>query len=135
MGRFLTYLLLAIILIGGAFYLYQKNIPAIPVVAGDLDKGGNYSEAEKSTLVTACKGWVKKDPDAVCGCVSDKVASEFSRFDRQVLTATFQEKLSDIVALTKGLAQSGIPVEKVKSAEDGSKTRMKDMLKACNANP
>lgn len=133
MGRFLTYVLLAIILLGVAFYFYQKNIQAIPVTAGDLEKGGNFSDAEKTSLVAACKGWIKKDGDTVCGCISDKVASEFSRFDRQVLTATFQEKLSDIVALTKGLVQSGIPPEQVKAAEDGGKGRIKDMLKSCNA--
>lgn len=133
MGRFLTYLLLVLIALGAAFYFYQKNIQAVPVTAADLEKGGNFSDAEKGALVAACKGWIKKDGDTVCGCISDKVATQFSRFDRMVLTATFQEKLSDIVGITKGLVQSGIPADQVKAAEEGSKGRMKDMLASCNA--
>ena len=133
MRRLLTALLLAIAVLAIGFYFYQRNIVAVPVTAADLEKGGAYSADERSTLKTACAARVKKDSDAICGCITDKVATEFSRFDRLVITASFQEKLADIVALTKGLVQSGIPAEKVKSAEDGSKARMKDMLKACKA--
>ena len=57
-----------------------------------------------------------------------------TEFDRMVMTATFQEKLyCDIVGITKGLIQSGIAPEKVKATEDGSKARVKEMLKTCNA--
>jgi len=133
MGRFLTYVLLALIALGVAFYFYQKNIAAIPVTAGDLEKGGIFSESERSALVSACSARIKKDGDKVCGCIADKAASQFSRFDRMVMTATFQEKFSDIVALTKGLISSGIPADAVKAAEEGSKGRIKDMMKTCNA--
>ena len=50
-----------------------------------------------------------------------------------IITASLQEKLSDIVGLTKGLIESGIPAAKVKEAEDGSKVKVKEMLKTCNA--
>ena len=133
MRRLLTLLLLAIIMIGTAFYLYQRNIPAGAVTSADIEKGGTYSAEERAALVSACQARTKKDGEKVCGCISDKVATEFSRFDRMVITATFQEKLSDIVAVTKGLVQSGIPAEKVKAAEDGSKGRIKELFKSCNA--
>jgi hypothetical protein len=133
MGRFLQILLLILVVLGVGFYFYQKNIPAATVTAGDLEKGGNFSDGERTTLVAACKVRMKKDGDKACGCIADKVASQFSRFDRMLITATFQEKLSDMVALTKGLIASGIPAETVKAAEDGSKTRIKEMLKTCNA--
>ena len=133
MGRLLKFLLLALVVLGIAFYFYQKNIPAAPVTAGDLEKGGNFSADERTTLVTACSARIKKDGEKVCGCIADKVASQFSRFDRQMMTATFQEKLADVVGLTKGLVSSGIPIETVKAAEDGAKGRIKDMMKTCNA--
>ena len=133
MRRVLTVLLLAIVALSAAFYFYQRNIQAVPVTAADLDKGGTYSAEERASLTSACTARIKKDGEKVCGCITDKVATEFSRFDRMLITATFQEKLSDIVAITKGLVQSGIPVDKVKSAEDGAKARMKDLMKTCNA--
>ena len=133
MGRILKWLLLAIVVAGVAFYFYQRNIQAVPVTAADLDKGGSFTADERATFKTACAARIKKDGDKACQCIEDKVATEFSRFDRLVLTATFQGKLSEIVGITKGLIQSGIPADKVKSAEDGSKTRVQEMLKTCNA--
>ena len=133
MRRVLTFLVLAIVVLGTSFYFYQRTIQAVPVTGADLEKGGNYSAEERASLTSACTARIKKDGEKVCGCITDKVATEFSRFDRMLITATFQEKLSDIVAITKGLVQSGIPVDKVKSAEEGGKARMKDMMKTCNA--
>lgn len=133
MGRFVNLLLLAIVALGIGFYLYQRNIAPVPVSAADLEKGGNFSSDERASLTAACTARIKKDADKVCGCISGKVTTEFSRFDRMVITASLQEKLSDIVGITKGLVQSGIPADKVKEAEDGSRARVKDMLKTCNA--
>ena len=133
MGRVLTYVLLLIVALAAGFYFYQRNILPIAVTAADLEKGGNFSAEERGTLKTACAQRIKKDTDTVCGCIADKVASDFSRFDRLLITASFQERLSDIVALTKGLVQSGVPADKIQSAEEGNKARVKEMLKACNA--
>lgn len=133
MRRVLAFLLLVVVGLGVGFYFYQRNIVAVSVTAADIEKGGSFSSDERAALKTACGARIKKDGDAVCGCITDKVATELSRFDRMVMTATFQEKLSDVVGLTKGLIQSGIPAEKVKTAEEGSKVRIKDLLKACKA--
>lgn len=132
MGRILSYLLLAIVALGAMFYVYQRNITPIGVTAADLEKGGSFSSEERSALVAACTARAKQDAAKVCGCVADKVATDLSRFDRIVLTATFQEKLSDVVAAGKGLIASGLPADRIKAAEDGSKVRMKDILKTCN---
>ncbi len=133
MGRFIQVLLLVIVVLGVGFYVYQRNIAPVPITAADLEKGGNFSSDERATLTSACSARFKKDTDKVCGCIANKVTTEFSRFDRLVITASLQEKLSDIVSLTKGLVQSGIPADQVKNAEDGSRTRVKDMLKTCSA--
>lgn len=132
MGRFLTYLLLIIIAIGAGFYFYQRNITPLAVTAADIEKGGSFSADERATLVNACTARAKQDGAKVCGCIADKAATDLSRFDRLVMTASFQQKLSDIVAAGKGLIASGIPAEKIKAAEEGSKVRMKDIMKTCN---
>lgn len=132
MGRIIGYLLLAIVVLGVGFYLYQRNIAAVPVVASDLDKGGAYSDAEKASLKSACADHFKTNTDKVCGCVADKVGAGFSRFDRMILTATMQEKLADIVGITKGLIASGIDPAKMKSAESDSRQRVTDLIKTCN---
>ena len=132
MGRFLTYLFLAIIALGAGFYFYQRNITPLTVTTADIEKGGSFPAEERTALVNACTTRAKQDGPKVCGCIADKAATELSRFDRLVMTATFQQKLSDIVAAGKGLIASGIPAEKIKTAEDGSKARMKDIMKTCN---
>jgi hypothetical protein len=132
MGRFLTYLFLIIIALGAGFYFYQRNITPLAVSVSDIEKGGSFSAEERANLVNACTVRAKQDGAKVCGCIADKAATELSRFDRLVMTASFQQKLSDIVAAGKGLIASGIPAEKIKAAEDGSKVRMKDIMKTCN---
>lgn len=132
MGRFLTYFLLVLIALGLGFYFYQRNIEPMTVTAADIEKGGTFSASERAALVSACTARAKQDGEKVCGCIADKAATDLSRFDRLVITASFQQKLSDIVAAGKGLIASGIPADKIKTAEDGSKQRMKDIMKTCN---
>ena len=43
-------ILLAILALGIGFYFYQRTIPAVPVTAGDLEKGGNFSADERLAL-------------------------------------------------------------------------------------
>lgn len=133
MGRFLGFVVLLFVLAGIGFYVYQRNITAIPVTAADLDKGGSFPSDERAAMKSACASRIAKDGDKVCGCIVEKSATEISRFDRLVMTATFQGKLADIVALSKGLVGSGVPPDKVKAAEDGNKARVKEILKSCNA--
>ena len=132
MGRFLRWLLVALVVAGVAFYFYQRNIAAVPVAASDLETGGTFTDDEKSALKTACVNLIKKDSDKVCGCITDKAAA-FSHFDRMVMTATFQEKVSDIVGITKGLIASGIPADKIKAAEEAGKQHFSDLKTTCGA--
>jgi hypothetical protein len=132
MGRILRYLLLAVVVLGVAFYFYQRNIVAIPVSTADLAAGGAYSDADKTTLKTACAALIKKDTDTVCGCVTDK-AGAFSPFERKLITAAFQEKLSDVVALTKGMIASGIPADQMKAAEEAGRKHLTELRTSCKA--
>jgi len=132
MGRFLLWLLLAVVVIGAGFYFYQRNIAAIPVTAADLEKGGSYSDADRSAIRTACANLIKKDTDKVCGCIADK-AGEATRYQRMVITAIFQEKPADLVGLAKGLIASGIAPDKMKAAEDSARQLHQDMKASCGA--
>jgi hypothetical protein len=71
------------------------------------------------------------DDKGPCTCIADKVGTEFSRFERLALTAGFEGSATKIVALTKGLMDSGIPQAEVDAMEAGSKTRIDDLTKAC----
>lgn len=130
--RRILWLLLLIIIAGVAYvgYVYYKA-PAIPVAAADLDKGGAFSDAEKSALASACTNVVKKDTDKVCGCLVDKAATNLSRFERMMATATLQGKLTEVAGITKGLVDSGIPMDKVKAAEGDARQRITDLNKSC----
>ncbi len=133
MRRILSLLLLAVVVLGVGFYFYQRNIAPIPVAAADLEKGGAFSDGEKTALTAACSATVKKDTATVCGCIAGKAATDLSRFERMMATASFQGKLSDVVGITKGLIDSGIPAAKVKAAESDAKTRFSDLTKSCGA--
>lgn len=134
MGRFLMFLLLAVIALGTGFYFYQKNIPAASVSLADLDKGGSFSDAERADMRNSCTARFTTDGPKICGCMTDKAATELSRFDRTMLTAVFKRKsLSEGVALVKGMVAAQLPADKVKAAEDGASTRIKEMWKTCSA--
>jgi hypothetical protein len=134
MGRFLMYLLIAVIALGVGFYFYQKNIPAASVSLADFEKGGSFADVERADLTSACVARFSKDGDKICGCMADKAATELSRYDRMMLTAVFKHKaLSEGVALLKGMIAAQIPQEKLKAAEDGATTRIKEMWKTCSA--
>jgi hypothetical protein len=132
MGRFLLWVLLAVIVLVGGFWYYQRNIAAIPVTAADLDKGGSYSDTDRVALRTACANLIKKDTDKVCGCIADK-AGEASRYQRMVMTAIFQEKPSDLVGLAKGLIAAGVSSDKMTAAENDAKQLHQDMKASCGA--
>ena len=56
---------------------------------------------------------------------------DFSRFERLVFIATFEGNPTRVVALTKGLIDSGIPQSRVEELQKDSKYRIETLLKAC----
>ncbi len=51
-----------------------------------------------------------------------------------MLTATLEGSATKIVAVTKGLLDSGVPEEKTKEVEKQSEQRFKDLMNACGLN-
>ena len=69
-----------------------------------------------------------------CTCIADRAGTELSRFLRLVLTATLEGSATKIVAVTKGLLDSGVPEAKIKEVEQQSEQRFKDVMQACGLN-
>ncbi len=119
------------IVIGG--YFWAQNVEPVKLTAADLKVGGAYPAEERQTLIAACQKNMKAPTDDknACTCVADKAGTDISRFDRLVLTAGFEGSPTKIVALTKGLIQSGIPKAEVDAADAASKQNLEDLMKAC----
>ncbi len=124
-------------LIGAAvvfgFLYWASNVPSIKVTEEDLAVGGSYPPEERQALLDACNHTGKlnlKNKDS-CTCIADRAGSEASRFQRLVLIATLEGSPTKIVAVTKGLIDSGVPKEKSEALEKDSEKRFEDLMKAC----
>jgi hypothetical protein len=117
----------------GVLY-WASSIESVQVTEADLAVGGSYSPEEKQALLDACNGRnVSKRPDS-CTCIADKAGTELSRFLRLILTATFEGSATKIVAVTKGLINSGVPQEKAEAMEKEAEQRFEALMQACGLN-
>jgi hypothetical protein len=119
------------VIVGG--YYWASTVESVKLDATDLKVGGDYSPAERQSLLDACQKNMKAPPSdkSACTCIADRAGTEFSRFERLVLTAGFEGSPTKIVALTKGLIASGIPQADVDSMQADSKTRINGLMKSC----
>jgi hypothetical protein len=117
----------------GVLY-WASGIESVHVTEADLAIGGSYSPAEKEALIAACNGRNVAKREDTCTCIADRAGTELSRFLRLVLTATLEGSATKIVAVTKGLLDSGVSEEKVKGVEKQSEQRFKDLMNACGLN-
>jgi hypothetical protein len=119
------------IIIGG--YYWASTVEGVKLTAEDIKVGGAYPPEERQALLDACQKNMKKPADdkGACTCIADKAGTQFSRFERLALTAGFEGSPTKIVALTKGLIDSGIPQADVEKMQADSKTRISDLLNAC----
>jgi hypothetical protein len=119
------------VIIGG--YYWASTVESVKLTAEDIKVGGAYPPEERQELLDACHKNLKKPADekGACTCIADKAGTQFSRFERLALTAGFEGSATRIVALTKGLMDSGIPQPEVEAMETGSKTRINDLMKSC----
>ncbi|KAB2941042.1 MAG: hypothetical protein K8F92_14955 [Hyphomicrobium sp.] len=114
----------------GVLY-WASSVPSVHVTEADLAIGGSYPPEEKQALLDACNGRnIQKRPDS-CTCIADKAGTELSRFLRLILTATFEGSATKIVAVTKGLMDSGVPQEKADAMEKESEQRFDALMRAC----
>ncbi len=119
------------VVIGG--YYWASTVESVKITAEDIKVGGAYPAEERQALLDACNKNMKTpaaDKNA-CTCIADKAGTDLSRFERLALTAGFEGSPTKIVALTKGLMDSGIPQSDVEAMQAGSKKRINDLMKAC----
>jgi len=125
------FLIVLAVLIGG--YYWASTVESVKLTSADLQVGGAYPPEERQALIEACRKSTKKpaaDKNA-CACIADKVGTDLSRFERLTLLAGFEGSPTQMVALTKGLIDSGIPQDEVDAMEAGSNARMSNVMKAC----
>ncbi len=123
---------LAILLVLGLVgYRWIGKIEPVSMTAADLDSGGNFSVEEKSALTAACSARVKKDADRSCSCITDKAATDLSRFERLFMTASFEGRPLKMIGVARGLVEAGVPKGKIDAAINGSKERISGLMKLC----
>lgn len=134
-----------ILVIGGVLFLagaaaivgivyWASSVESVKVTEADLAVGGSYPPEEREALIAACdKRNVNKRPDS-CTCIADKAGTDLSRFLRLILTASLEGSATGIVAITKGLMESGVPSEKVDAVEKESEQRFEALMQACGFN-
>jgi hypothetical protein len=124
-----------VFLIGAAvifgFLYWASTVESVHVTEADLAVGGSYPPEERQTLLDACTKRVKEKDKGACTCIADRAGTEFSRFERLILTATFEGSPTKIVAVTKGLIDSGVSQDKSQALEKESEKRFDDLMKAC----
>jgi hypothetical protein len=121
--------------VGAAGWLMSG--PKETVTAADLDIGGNYSEAEKVALKSACTKVMKKsnarEAESICSCLASDAGTEMSRFERILLQSTFEGDVRRIVGVTTALASVKLDPARIREMSEGSKDRMKSFMKSCGA--
>ena len=125
------FLAVAAILFGA--YFWASSIDSVRISTEDLEVGGSYPDDERQALLNACKAKRSGTGDAetVCNCIADRAGTEFSRFERLILTASFEGSPTKIVALTKGLLDSGVPEPRLEEMEQQSNQRTQKLLSSC----
>ncbi len=123
--------LLAVVAIIGTFF-WASTIEGVKLTEADLQVGGAYPAEERQQLLDICAKKRKgAEGDDRCVCIADRAGKDFSRFERLVFVASFEGDATRIVALTKGLVDSGIPQSRVEELQKDSKSRIDGLLKAC----
>jgi hypothetical protein len=119
------------VVVGG--YYWASTVPSVKLDAADLKVGGAYPADERQALLDACRKNMKTpagDKDA-CTCIADRAGTEFSRFERLVLTAGFEHSPTKIVALTKGLMASGVAQSDADAMRADSNKRINTLMQSC----
>jgi hypothetical protein len=124
--------LAGLVVIVGTFY-WASTVQSVKLTEADLKLGGDYPAQERQELLDICakKRKTGTEGDDRCVCIADRAGKDFSRFERLVFVASFEGNATRVVALTKGLIDSGIAQSRIDELQKDSKTRIDGLLKAC----
>lgn len=126
-------LLLVIIAVAAGGFYWVSTVESVKVTAADLEVGGSYAADERQALLASCQKTAESQSSVKesCTCIADKAGTELSRFERLMLVAGLEVSPTKIVALTKGLIDSGIPEAKVNEMEANTKQRIEGLMESC----
>ncbi len=110
---------------------WASSVESVEVTEADLAIGGSYPPAEKEALLNACKARNVQKREDSCTCIADRAGTELSRFLRLILTATLEGSATKIVAVTKGLMNSGVPQERADALQKDAEQRFDGLMQAC----
>jgi hypothetical protein len=116
----------------GVLY-WASGVESVHVTEADLAVGGSYPPDEKLALLNACNARNVAKREDSCTCIADRAGTELSRYLRLDMTASLEGNATKIVAVRKGLMDSGVPEEKTKEVEKQSE-RSDALMKNCGLN-
>jgi uncharacterized membrane protein len=124
--------LFGVVAIVGTLY-WASTVESVKLTEADLQVGGAYPPEERQQVLDVCAKRRKpgQDGDDRCVCIADRAGTDFSRFERLILTATLEGSPTKIVAITKGLIASGVSQEKSEALEKESEKRFEALMKTC----
>jgi hypothetical protein len=110
---------------------WASGVESVKMTAADLEVGGSYPPEEKQALVAACEKSRGADSSTQCACIADRAGTEFSRFERLIFTASLEHSATKIVAVTKGLIESGVSPDRAQELERNASQRFDGLMQAC----
>jgi hypothetical protein len=123
-------LVLCVVAVVGIAY-WASRVEAVPITEADFVPGGTYTEADREALLNACERSKNAKVPNCCSCIADNGA-KLSRYSRLLLmTGLNGLNPTRMVAITKGLMQSGIPEEKIRAADKDLEQQSEAIKKSC----
>jgi hypothetical protein len=124
----------AIVVVVGVGY-WASRVEAVHITEADLVPGGTYTPEDRETLLKACEKSKNAKAPNCCPCIADNGA-KLSRYGRLLLGAGL-DGMSPVrvVALTKGLIESGVSEAKIEAANKDLEQQGTAIKKACGLAP
>ncbi len=111
--------------------VWATNVEAVQISEADFAPGGAYTQADRDELLKACEQSKNPKLPNCCNCIADNGA-KLSRYSRLMLGAGLGGMNSTrMVAITKGLLESGVSEEKIEAAGKDLEQQAEEIKKSC----
>lgn len=114
---------------------WASSVEAVHISEADLLPGGSYTQADREALLNACERSKNSKLPNCCACIADN-GGKLSRYSRLLLAVGLEGmNTTRMVAITKGLLESGVPEEKIEAANRDLEQQGEAIKKACGLLP
>jgi hypothetical protein len=121
------------IVVGLGFW--ASSVEAVQISEADFQPGGTYTQAERDDLLKACEQSKNTKLPNCCNCIADNGA-KLSRYSRLMLGVGLGGMdTTRMVAITKGLMESGVSEEKIEAAGKDLEQQAEEIKKSCGLLP